>query len=733
MKKVFLVFSLVLFITSVFSQSTSIKTFFNSNIKKGDYFFDHFAYRNALGIYLHAYEKDTSNIHLLERIGECYFKLHEPAAAEKWFEKFVNGAYVDPRIKFEYAEALSMTGDYHLSKIWFEKYLQDKPNDKIAKNKLYFLNHLSSFTDDKHQHRFNANVCDFNTELGDYGAHFFQEGVVFASSRDQDLFIKQKPSDAIHPDESLLNLYYVGTDVTGDWEQVQPFHKEHLKSYFHEGPMAFYDKFQKGAFTQSNISANGLPIRGSDGRVHLKIFFAEVASLGELKNISAFEHNDDDYSVAHPSFSKDGSVMYFTSTGPGTLGASDIFYCVREGEKWGAPISVGPSINTAEDESFPYLANDTTLYFSSNGHGTFGGLDVYVAYKRKNNTFSNPVNLGGSLNSKHDDFSFVIDSTGRMGFLSSNRPGGMGLDDIYFYTTNFYFLAGQARELGTLTNIPNAVLTATNTNGDEVASAVTDSSGYFLLALPFDQDFNLNGSKDGYETLTDVGFTTRGRPFGVDSIIFPMWSHGLFAKGRIYSNETEQFLPGATMTLENITLGTKQTMVVSDSGDYVFLVRPDMEYRIEGSKTGFINNGFKLNTSGLLKGDLVNDIVLEEVFIDRVSFNFDFNKADVGGGAAAGLDRLVKVMMRYPSSTLNIGAHADSRGSAQYNKALSERRALSIVSYITSKGISRKRIEYTAFGETLLLNQCSDGVICPEEGHAENRRTDIKIQKFPIK
>lgn len=729
MKKIFLILSFVYSIGGVYAQSTSIKTIFYSGVEKGDYFFDHFAYRNALEIYLHALEKDTANFYLRERIGECYFKLHDPVSAQQWFSTFVKEKYVDPKIKFEYAEALSMTGNYAEAKVWFHSYLQDKPNDKIARDKLYFLHHLSSFTHD--EHRFTLNACDFNTEFSDYGAHFFHEGVVFASSRDQDMFIKQKPSDAVDPVETLLNLYFVNTDVTGDWEEVVPFHSDHLKSYYHEGPMAFYNNFKNGAFTQSNI-VNGRAIRGDDGRVHLKIYFAEVAKLGELKNIYPFEHNDDDYSVAHPSFSKDGKIMYFSSTGPGTLGSSDIFYCVKEGDKWSLPINVGPTINTPEDESFPYLANDSTLYFSSNGHGTFGGLDVYVAYRRKNGTYSSAVNLGGSLNTKYDEFSYVSDSTGRMGFVASNRPGGKGIDDIYFYTTNFYFLAGQARELGTQNNIAKAKLTAQNSNGDVVASVETDADGYFLMPLPFDQDYTLNGAKDGYETLKDVGFDTRGRSFGIDSIIFPMWKHGLFAKGRVYSNETEQFLPGVTMTLENLTLGTKETLVVNDSGDYVFLVRPDMEYRIEGSKAGHITNGFKLNTTGLLKGDLINDIVLEEVFIDRVSFNFDFNKAEVTGAAAAALDRLVKVMMKYPSSTLNIGTHADSRGSAQYNKALSERRAKSIVAYITSKGISRKRIEYTAFGETLLLNQCSDGVECPEEGHAVNRRTDIKIQKFPI-
>lgn len=729
MKKILLILGLTFLIGDAFPQSTSIKTIFYSPVEKGDYFFDHFAYRNALEIYLHALEKDTTNFYLRERIGECYFKLHDPASAQQWFNTFVKEKYVDPRIKFEYAEALSMTGNYAESKVWFHNYLQDRPDDKMARDKLYFLHHLSSFTHD--EHRFALNSCEFNSDHSDYGAHFFHGGVVFASSRDQDQFIKHKPVDAVSPEESLLNLYFVDSDVTGEWGKVVPFHEDHLKSYFHEGPMAFFNNSKNGAFTQSNMM-NGKAIRGDDGLVHLKIYFAEVAKLGELKNIYPFEHNDDDYSVAHPSFSRDGKIMYFSSAGPGTLGSSDIFYSIKEGDKWSAPVNAGPTINTVEDESFPYLANDSTLYFSSNGHGTFGGLDIYVSYKRKNGKFSSAVNLGGSLNSKYDEFSYVVDSTGRMGFVASNRPGGKGLDDIYFFTTNFYFLAGQARELGTLTNIPKAKLTAHNSNGDVMATVETDEDGYFLMSLPFDQDFTLNGAKDGFETLKDVGFTTRGRPFGIDSIIFPMWKQGLFAKGRIYSNETEKFLPGVTMTLENLTTGTKETLVVNDSGDYVFLVRPDMEYRIEGSKTGYIPNGFKLNTKGLLKGDLINDIVLEEVFIDRETFNFDFNKSEITATAEPGLDRIVKVMKRYASSTLNIGAHADSRGSNQYNKALSERRAKAVVGYITSRGISAKRIEWTAFGETLLLNQCSDGVECPEEGHAVNRRTDIKIQKQPI-
>jgi hypothetical protein len=287
---------------------------------------------------------------------------------------------------------------------------------------------------------------------------------VFASSRDVDAFVKHKPMDAVDEDESSLNLFYVKRNVSGDWGNVVHFHHEHIKSFLHEGPMAFYSNDKRGAFTRTNLK-KGKASYDENARANLSIFFADVDLLGSLSNITPFEHNSEGYSTGHPTFSKDGTVMYFSSTSPTGFGDSDIYYSTFSDGSWSDPVNLGPNINTREDESFPFLANDSTLYFSSNGHGTLGGLDILVSYKR-NGEFTKGQNFGGPLNSNYDDFSMVSDSTGRVGFFSSNRPGGKGLDDVYLFIANYYFLAGKLKELGKKDGLTDAKVNVYNQDGE---------------------------------------------------------------------------------------------------------------------------------------------------------------------------------------------------------------------------------------------------------------------------
>jgi outer membrane protein OmpA-like peptidoglycan-associated protein len=710
------------------AQSTNISTAFHGPVKKADRYFDRLAYRNALHIYLHANEKDPENIHIRERIAMCYFMLHDPENAEKWYATIVDNPDVHVGAKFEYAEALSMNGKYAESATWFESYLRQKPDDKMAQEKLAFLKKIHWY--DQDSLRFLVANLPFNTGHSDYGAHDFHKGIVFASSRDTDVFVKHKPFDAVDEDESLLNLFYVEKEPNGDWTEPVPFHQEHMKTFFHEGPMAFYDNDRKGAFTRSNLK-DGRPVYDQNKRVHLSIYFADVDELGSLSNITPFEHNNDGYSTAHPTFSNDGKTMIFSSTSPQGFGDSDIYYSTFENGKWTEPVNLGTNINTREDESFPFLANDSTLYFSSNGHGTMGGLDILVSYKR-NGVWTKAQNFGGPLNSRFDDFSLVADSTGRVGYFSSNRPGGQGLDDIYIFIASYYYLAGKVKELNSDLVIPEAQVNVYDAEGKLVDTVTSDQDGGFRVLVPYDQDFTITGEKDGFETLGSVPFSSHGKPFGIDSLELPMWKQGLFAKGKVYSRETESILPGASVTLKNVTDGTEQKVIMNDAGDYVFLVKPDKNYRIEASKEGFVTQGFDLNTKGLYKGDLLNDIVLEEEFLSMQTIHFDYDKSVIKPEDRKKLDILVKVLKENPTFTLNIGAHADSRGTNAYNKSLSNRRAAATVNYFVSKGIRKSRIEATGFGEELLLNRCSDGVECPEEDHARNRRAEIKVQIQPI-
>jgi outer membrane protein OmpA-like peptidoglycan-associated protein len=424
--------------------------------------------------------------------------------------------------------------------------------------------------------------------------------------------------------------------------------------------------------------------------------------------------------------------MYFSSTMPVGRGGADLYYATFEAGRWSEPVNVGDAVNTWGDETFPFIANDTTLYFSSTGHGGLGGMDVYVSYRR-NGVFIKPMNLGRPMNSGFDDFSLVIDSLGRSGYVSSNAEGDGRHDQIFHFVAKYYFLMGEVHELNAGTKrIPGVKISAFNSNGDLIDSARSDQQGYFTLDLPFDQDFNIRGEKPGFETLSDVPFSTRGKPFGVDSLALPMWRKNLFSKGRVFSNETQSILPDAGVILRNVTDNTTDSLLVDQNGEYRFQVKPGKKYRIEATKEGYIANGFNLNTQGLLDGELLNDIVLEEIYMDKEVILFDYNKGDIKPAGAAQLNELVRTLRRFPKATINVAAHADSRGTHEYNMRLSKRRAESARDYLLSMGINKSRIHLSWFGEELVLNRCSDGVECPEEEHSKNRRAELKVQKEPI-
>ncbi len=728
MKKYILLILPLLFWLNSFSQSTNIGTFFHKKVKKGDYFFDQLAYRNALAVYLQKFNRDPKDHHVRERIAICYVKLHDPGSAELWYRSLSKEPDFQAETMLDYAEVLCMLAKYDDAKRWFQEYLKKKPGDRMALEKLNFLNDLARYTSNE---RFLISGFNFNTGHAEFGAHFFHNGVVFASSKDTELFIKHRPIDGVSSEESLLNLYYAEKNAMGDWGGFVPFQPKELRTRYHDGPMTFYNHFRKAAFTRTNLK-KGKPVYDAIGRVNVGIHLATVTPAGAITNVTSFKYNSDGYSNAHPSFSRDGSVMYFSSTMPSGHGGSDIYYTTLVNDKWTDPVNLGDAINTRGDESYPFIANDTTLYFSSNGHGSLGGLDIYVIYKR-NGKFIEPVNLGSPMNTMFDDFSLVCDSLGRTGYFSSNGEQDGGLDHIYGYVAKFYLLAGEVRELNRGDKTVSGVrISAYNGNGDLIDSARTDKDGRFILNLPFDQDFKIRGEKDGFETLDDLAFSTRGKPFGIDSLVLPLWKQNLFAKGRIFSNETQSLLPGVAVILDNVTDRTTDTLLVDQNGEYEFLVRPGKKYRIEGAKEGYIPNGFNLDTKGLVEGELLNDIVLEEIYMDKEVVLFDYDKDGIRQSAAAQLNEIVRTLKRYPRAIVNVAAHADSRGTFRYNMQLSKKRALSTQAYLASKGIAASRIHLSWFGEELVLNRCSDGVECPEEEHSKNRRGEVKVQREPI-
>jgi len=153
-------------------------------------------------------------------------------------------------------------------------------------------------------------------------------------------------------------------------------------------------------------------------------------------NIQELPLSGEDFTSSHPAFSTDGQCIFFTSDRPGGVGGMDLYKSCREGEGWSTPMNLGAPINTTGNELFPYAGADGNLYFSSNGlAGNFGGLDVYSS-SMESGSWSEPVNLGQPFNSAGDDLGFSLCADGESGYLTSNRVGGQGGDDIYCWRVN---------------------------------------------------------------------------------------------------------------------------------------------------------------------------------------------------------------------------------------------------------------------------------------------------------
>ena len=707
------------------AQSASISTLFLSPFEKAERMYRHLAYTNALELYLHVIDKNPENYVARQRAADCYFRLGNVEEAEKWYGELAQLEQGDPTYKYKYAQVLSIQGKYGDSEKWFLKYASAIKDSRVN-SKLDFIYSISYYLRDSVLYTITPEA--YNSDQSDFAPRYYKDQVIFVSARDRDIFIKKKSLSAIDKNESHLNVYYAPAESTTGHDEAEPFFNSQLNSSFHDGPITFFDSWRKVAFTRNN-TRNGKPVVNKAGRVNLKLYLAHLAESGKLDHVEEFPFNHDDYSVGHPWVSENGSQLYFASDMPGGMGGVDLYKSYKQDGKWSKPQNLGMNINTMGNEFYPYVVNDSILYFTSDGHGGLGGLDLFVSVGEKNGHYQLPQNLGFPLNTSSDDFSMIINASGRSGLFSSNRTGGLGYDDIYKFKVNSFFLTGKVidRADSSLV-ISEATVTLYDTLGVKLKEALSDENGIVHFDLDFDKDYQFSVVKNNYLWIDTLFYSTHLRYMGGDSLYLPLLKYSLTAKGTVYSNETQSILAGATVVVENLTEGTTQTTMVDSSGQYTFRLKPNVQYTISASKEGFITSGFKLNTKNIFTGDLINDLLLEEVFVEKAVVQFDFDKAQLRSDALMALEPMLKTLQRNKQVTLFIGAHADSYGTTYYNKSLSDRRAKSVLDFFTERGIARARIEAVGFGEELLLNQCSDGVECSDVEHSMNRRAEVKVQ-----
>lgn len=402
MKKLYISILIILISFSGFAQNSE---------KQGDRFFAQRAYVDAADAYEKVSDKDQK---VLQNLGDAYFYTNQMEnAAEVYQVLFLrHEAEVEPEYRFRFAHALMGSNKQEEADKYFTEYYGEEFNFDEFRREL----------DTTVSHVYTTNQVMNNAASADFGISFFEDKVVFASTRNQ-----ERP---IYPWDKrpTLDLYSADVDDEGQLSGIVLFpgdintdSHESSATFSQDGTVMYFDRTNDKRVKNEN-----------DVRVaNISIYRAELVN-GTWTNIEALPFSSQDYSVEHPSLSPDGTKLYFASDMPGSVGSFDIYVVdINEDGTYGSPQNLGSAVNTAHREQFPFVSEEGVLYFSSDGHQGYGNLDVYST----EGDFSEVNNLGASVNSGNDDFAFVIREGENQGWFASNRRG---TDNLYSFTREDY-------------------------------------------------------------------------------------------------------------------------------------------------------------------------------------------------------------------------------------------------------------------------------------------------------
>ncbi len=392
--------------------------------KRGDYFFSQFAYAQAVPEYEKMIEGDLNIEYAHRQLAECYLLLRDFKKAIPHFEMIINDASLPTDYYFKYAMALYTAGERQRSEKWIRKYKKFNKNDSRVKRFLKDGN-LASVVFNSRQ-RYDVEPVSFNSEQSDFGTFVQGDKLYYASSKIGDTEGDIYGWNA----EPWLDIFVVQEDN----EDSKPTRlKGNVNTKFHESNAVFSTDYKNDTiiyFTRNNYFKKQ-EAYGAEDEINLKIFSAKQID-GEWIEDRSIRINSDYYSTGHPTVSADRKRMYFTSDRPGGYGGTDIYYSeIHDRGGVGVPVNAGPIINTEGNEMFPFINPEGQLFFSSDGHVGFGQMDIFSTIANEEGEIIDVINLGTPINSSADDFGYYSHEDGITGYISSNREGGIGSDDIY--------------------------------------------------------------------------------------------------------------------------------------------------------------------------------------------------------------------------------------------------------------------------------------------------------------
>jgi len=521
MKKTFTLFGLVVCMLIL-----SLQTMAQYTLKQADDQYNLYNYSKAVELYLKAHKK-APTYYTAEHIANCYRLLRDYPNQETWYANAISLDGTKPEDILNYANALKNNGKYKEAKAQFTRYyILSRPTDTARRN--FYTSACDSavkwLTDSSKIEQVEVkNEYILNSPKSDWGAVKANGSTVFTSDRAEVVnkddtrkpFLRfdnvKGPDKKVYQwtDNGYLRLYELAEKgKTADVLKLFPVDAE---TEYHIGAASFTADGREMFFTVTRLPRKWAKDTAKIHTINLEIYSTK-RNGSVWANPTSFKYNDAaKFSNDDPFITPDGKTLYFVSDRPGGAGGTDIYISTRDKSgNWSAPINL-KAINTFGNERTPFLDSHGSLFFSSDGYKGMGGLDIFKATKTATGfSAKNVVNLAYPINSSQDDFAFnaLTDSTG---YLSSNRFGGLGSDDIYSYTINpasCYRLDGVVYEKGTITPLANA--TVSLATGKEKAIKIrTDATGAFTYCLKRNTTYTLRAEKAGYLVDNEM-VTTKG-------------------------------------------------------------------------------------------------------------------------------------------------------------------------------------------------------------------------------
>ena len=299
-----------------------------------------------------------------------------------------------------------------------------------------------------------------------------------------------------------MSLFLAKRDEKGQLQKPQPFAIE-LVSQVHEGPLTFARDNKTVYFSRNNNRKKTGKAKYVDGIDHMKVFVSHLNN-NVWSTPEALPFDQDDSDACHPALSSDGTSLYFSSNRAGGFGGMDLYVSKKQGDTWSKAVNLGPNVNSEKNDVFPFVHDDGMLYFSSERKGGSGGMDIYHTQMDQNGAFERPLSIGEPFNSPKDDFGFILDKDRKSGYFTSNRSGGVGEDDIYNFAID-----APLKPKEEVSERVIALHVIDKKTGEPLSNAVvdgivdgqplmTDAKGNISLKVARDKDFTLKINKTTY-------------------------------------------------------------------------------------------------------------------------------------------------------------------------------------------------------------------------------------------